>query len=119
MPEDLLGHPVSKPSAPGLADTEVLDETGEMRITLSGAMRARDVSRPSDEQLAAEAKREEAADRAGGASRPAVSRPGGFARADAPDPIAAAATVAPAATAHPADDGPATAPPRRRRRRRS
>ena len=91
VPADLLGHPVSKPSAPGLAGTEVLDETGEMRITLSGAMRARDVSRPSDEQLAAAAE-------ARGSSRPGGrGEPGprsaaraGPARADAPDPIAAA-----------------------------
>ena len=110
-----------------------------MRITLSAAMRARDVSRPSDEQLAAAATREEAADRAVGAGRPAVSRPGATARADVAEPIAAAAdasgapvasvapgtpvaSVTPGATARPAGDGQTPtrtpAPPRRRRRRR-
>ena len=54
-----------------------------MRITLSGAMRARDVSRPSDEQLAAAAKREEAAGRASAAT-PARARPGGRGGPDRP-----------------------------------
>ena len=37
-----------------------------MRITLSGAMRARDVSRPTDEQLEAAAEREARSARVGG-----------------------------------------------------
>ncbi len=102
----------------GLADTEDLHETGEMRITLSGAMRARDVSRPSDDQLAAAAKHEEAAGRAGGPSRPAVGRPGAAAPAGAADPTVPAASVAPAATAQAAGGGPPPTPTRRRRRRR-
>ena len=72
VPADLLGSPVGNPEAPGLADTEVLHETGEMRITLSGAMRARDVSRPTDEQLAAAAERE--ARTAGSAGRAGSAR---------------------------------------------
>jgi hypothetical protein len=72
-----------------------------MRITLSGAMRARDVSRPSDEQLAAAAKREESAVRPGAA--PMIPAP----------PIAPAD---PAPTA-PAQPGSEPAPRRRRRRR--
>jgi hypothetical protein len=47
-----------------------------MRITLSGAMRARDVSRPTDEQVAAAAEREAKAAR--------VGRPGGADRARGP-----------------------------------
>jgi hypothetical protein len=98
-----------------------------MRITLSGAMRARDVSRPSDEQLAAAAKREEAAGRA--ASRP------GHAPADAAEAAGAAGAAvptAPVASITPSDPLSATSParaagdaptptptpPRRRRRRR-
>ena len=46
-----------------------------MRITLSGAMRARDVSRPTDEQVAAAAERE--------AKGPRVGRPGGAGSATA------------------------------------
>jgi hypothetical protein len=98
----------------GLAVTEVLHETSQMRITLSGAMRARDVSRPSDEQLAAAAKREEAADPAGTASRP------GHAPSPAVPAVSTALTEQPPtapARARP-DDGPKPAPPRRRRRRR-
>jgi hypothetical protein len=81
-----------------------------MRITLSGAMRARDVSRPSDEQLAAAAKREEAAGRASMASRPAHAP--AHAPAGAPGPRVPAAPTEPRQAA---DDAPA---PRRRRRRR-
>jgi hypothetical protein len=47
-----------------------------MRITLSGAMRARDVSRPTDEQVAAAAEREAMVAR--------VGRPGGAGRARGP-----------------------------------
>jgi hypothetical protein len=46
-----------------------------MRITLSGAMRARDVSRPRDEQLAAAAERDARATRTGRPGR-AVAPPG-------------------------------------------
>src|ERR1700722_19133412 len=58
-----------------------------MRITLSGAMRARDVSRPTEEQLAAAAEREART------ARPV--RPGG---ASAPRGAGSAAAAGPTAT---------------------
>jgi len=89
-----------------------------MKITLSGAMRARDVSRPSDEQLAAAAKREETAARAGASSRPGHPTPGAGPRLTPVPPLAPtdpALTVAPGQAS---DEGLKPAQPRRRRRRR-
>jgi hypothetical protein len=88
-----------------------------MRITLSGAMRARDVSRPSDEQLAAAAKREEAAGRAVAASRPGHV-PAGAAGAAGAEAAEVAVPTIPAASIAPSDPVSATSPARRRRRRR-
>ncbi len=118
-----------------------------MRITLSGAMRARDVSRPTDEQLAAAAEREARATRTGrpgravtppGAGTPpgpgraepvdaAPARPGGAKEADVPQTAQAAreATGEADGAGSRAVNGPAgpdragdgTPPPTRRRRR--
>jgi hypothetical protein len=71
------------------------------KITVSTAMRARDVSRPRAELLAEGAEREEAATR-----QPEVP-------AAAPPPAPAAPPAAP----QPGPADPAQAPPRRRRRR--
>jgi hypothetical protein len=108
-----------------------------MRITLSGAMRARDVSRPRDEQLAAAAEREARTTRAarpGGPAAPrgpgsagpadaASARPSGANEADAPKASQAAreadgagrnAMNGPVSPDRAADDMPS--PTRRRRR---
>ena len=76
------------------------------KITLSTAMRARDVSRPHEEHLTAAAEREEALTRQPAAAPP---RPA--------EPAAHAARPGPAVP--PPVPAPVPAPPRRRRRRRS
>jgi hypothetical protein len=102
----------------GLASAEVLPETEKMKITLSGAMRARDVSRPSDEQLAAAARREEAAGRAVESGQPGHITPGAAPRT-APAPSHVPTDPRPTAAAGRAsDEAPKPMPPRRRRRRR-
>ncbi|MGD0704216.1 MAG: hypothetical protein ABSA02_30570 [Trebonia sp.] len=89
-----------------------------MRITLSGAMRARDVSRPSDDQLSAAARREEAAGRAGASSR-FVRTASGAAPPTAPAlPLGPADPMLAVASGQASDEGPKPTPPRRRRRRR-
>jgi hypothetical protein len=82
-----------------------------MRITLSSAMRARDVSRPTDEQLAAAAEREARV------TRPI--RPGSASAAREPGSASAARGPGSATPAGPARTGPdkpsaATAPSRQR-----
>jgi len=100
-----------------------------MRITLSGAMRARDVSRPRDEQLAAAAEREAKAarpGRPGGAGGAGGPRGSGGAPATEADPVTAGIASSRgtacdeddiAAPAPPADGGDRPSPTRRRRRR--
>jgi hypothetical protein len=89
-----------------------------MRITLSAAMRARDVSRPSDEQLAAAAKREEATGRADAPGRQGHITPGAAART-APAPSLVPTDLGQAvASGQASDEAPKPTPPRRRRRRR-
>jgi hypothetical protein len=77
------------------------------KITVSTAMRARDVSRPSAEHLTEAAAREE------GASR----QPEAPAAAPSPAPAAPAAPAAPPASPPPSPADQAQPPSRRRRRR--
>jgi hypothetical protein len=78
-----------------------------MRITLSTAMRARDVSRPTDEQLAAAAERETRITRVGRGGGTGAVRGAGGAGPVAPVAPAVAGVAAPNGAA-----GPAAAPGR-------